>query len=52
MKGDTNWNISDMHEDGHTGFHRACWGNEQRHTQTVKKFVELGVNPNEPNSKG
>ena len=41
-----------MHIDGHTGLHRACWGNEKKHTETVKKFVELGVNPNEPNSEG
>lgn len=23
--------------------HRACWGTEERHTETVKVFLEAGV---------
>ena len=26
---------TDKHEDGHYPIHRACWGGEPRHTQTV-----------------
>jgi ankyrin repeat protein len=33
----------DVHEDGFTPFHRACWGNEQRHTDTVEVFLKAGV---------
>ncbi len=25
--------------------HRACWGKEKRHTDTVKVFLEAGVLP-------
>ena len=35
---------SDMHEDGYLPLHRACWGREARHAETVKTFHELGVN--------
>ena len=31
------------HSDGYIGMHRACWGGEQRHTDTVKAFLEAGV---------
>lgn len=31
------------HEDGFWPMHRACWGGEQRHTDTVKVFLEAGV---------
>ena len=34
---------SDQHRDGHTPIHRACWGNEKRHTDTVRVFLENGV---------
>jgi ankyrin repeat protein len=33
----------DLHTDGFAGIHRACWGNEQRHADTVKAFLEAGV---------
>ena len=46
------WNISDRHSDGSTGLHRACWGKEPRHTETVKKFIELGVSPLEADKNG
>ena len=46
------WNISDMHKDGHTGLHRACWGTTPRHFETVKMFISLGADPLEANDKG
>ena len=38
-------NIYDTHRDGYIPFHRACWGTERRHTDTVKVFLEAGVDP-------
>lgn len=35
----------DRHSDGFIGMHRACWGREQRHTDTVQAFLEGGVKP-------
>ena len=32
----------DRHEDGFIPLHRACWGREQRHTDTVRVFLEAG----------
>ena len=29
--------------DGFTPIHRSCWGNDRRHTDTVKVFLEAGV---------
>ena len=29
-----------IHSDGFSPLHRACWGNEVRHAETVKVFVE------------
>lgn len=37
--------IMQQHADGYYPLHRACWGREQRHTDTVKAFLELGVPP-------
>ena len=34
---------SDKHTDGYMPIHRACWGQEKRHTDTVKVFLENGV---------
>ena len=31
---------SEIHQDGFSPLHRACWGNEVRHAETVKVFVE------------
>ena len=31
---------SHIHSDGFSPLHRACWGNEARHTDTVKVFLE------------
>jgi len=35
-------NPSDQHSDGWTPIHRACWGRENRHTETVKVFLNEG----------
>jgi ankyrin repeat protein len=42
----------DRHSDGYIGMHRACWGNEQRHTDTVRAFLEGGVSPTAKASNG
>lgn len=31
------------HSDGYPAFHRACWGREQKHVDTVKVFLDAGV---------
>mmetsp|Transcript_23212 Transcript_23212/g.43083 ORF Transcript_23212/g.43083 Transcript_23212/m.43083 type:complete len:183 (-) Transcript_23212:3349-3897(-) len=33
----------DKHKDGYYPIHRACWGREQRHTDTVNVFLESGI---------
>jgi len=43
---------SDMHSDGFTPLHRACWGGEQRHTDTVRVLLEAGVHYNEYSRDG
>ena len=43
---------SPMAKDGFTPLHRACWGGEKRHTDTVWKFLDAGVLPNEPAADG
>ena len=35
----------DIHKDGHTPLQRACWGSEERHTETVSVFIEAGATP-------
>ena len=32
--------------------HRACWGGDQRHTDTVRVFLEAGVSPFEKTAEG
>ncbi|KAK3260899.1 hypothetical protein CYMTET_30168 [Cymbomonas tetramitiformis] len=44
--------IGDMHGDGFTPLHRACWGREQRHTDTVLVLLKHGVPPNQPANNG
>lgn len=34
---------TDKHRDGFYPIHRACWGNEERHTETVKVLLKNGV---------
>jgi ankyrin repeat protein len=38
--------------DGETPLHRAAWGREQRHTETVKAFLEAGVSADVKNRNG
>lgn len=40
--------IRDFHSDGYAPFHRACWGHEQRHSDTVQFLLEIGTDPNMP----
>ena len=35
--------INDEHTDGYRPIHRACWGQEERHTDTVRVFLEGGA---------
>jgi hypothetical protein len=40
-------NELDVHQDGFTPFHRACWGTKPRHTDLVRHMVnDLGVDIN------
>lgn len=32
--------------------HRACWGGDQRHTDTVRVFLQAGVSPFEKTAEG
>jgi ankyrin repeat protein len=41
----------DFHPDGFAPLHRACWGREQRHTDTVRLLGELGVDLRLPGGK-
>ena len=43
---------SDRHKDGYTPLHRACWGNDSRHTRTVRVLLDAGVLPEEPTADG
>jgi ankyrin repeat protein len=36
----------DKHSDGYEPIQRACWGQEARHTETVRMFLDNGVWPN------
>ena len=31
-----------FHEDGFAPLHRACWGREQRHVDTIRVLVDMG----------
>lgn len=38
--------VGDTHTDGYTPLHRACWGREQRHADTVEYLVkDAGADP-------
>ena len=43
---------SDMHADGFRPLHRACWGDDERHTDTVRVLLEAGVRYDEYSSEG
>jgi ankyrin repeat protein len=36
----------DKHQDGFYPIHRACWGLQERHTDTVQVFMDYGVSSN------
>lgn len=36
-------NLLQQHPDGFYPIHRACWGREPRHAETVQAFLDLGV---------
>jgi len=39
-------NVMDIHPgDNFTPFHRACWGTEQRHSETAEMLIKLGADP-------
>eukprot|EP00538_Stauroneis_constricta_P007063 CAMPEP_0119547742 /NCGR_PEP_ID=MMETSP1352-20130426/1799_1 /TAXON_ID=265584 /ORGANISM="Stauroneis constricta, Strain CCMP1120" /LENGTH=213 /DNA_ID=CAMNT_0007592759 /DNA_START=98 /DNA_END=739 /DNA_ORIENTATION=+ len=38
--------------DGYLPMHRACWGREKRHAQTVKVFLQEGMSPTQPAKNG
>ena len=44
--------IHDFHSDGFLPFHRACWGIESRHTDTVETFLNHGVDANVKSKDG
>ena len=44
--------VNDKHSDGNTPLHRACWGREQRHTDTVLAMLELGADYKSGDGKG
>jgi len=43
---------NDRHKDGFQPIHRACWGMEARHAETVKVLVEEGGVPWDSKGKG
>ena len=43
---------TDRHSDGFTPLHRACWGRETRHTETVRVLLEAGAPPDQPCRNG
>uniref|UniRef100_A0A7S2EME0 Uncharacterized protein n=1 Tax=Ditylum brightwellii TaxID=49249 RepID=A0A7S2EME0_9STRA len=40
------------HEDGFLPFHRACWGNQPRHAETVEYLISLGADVNKRGGEG
>ena len=43
---------TDVHKDGYQPIHRACWGREQRHADTVAALIEAGVDPGVKSTSG
>lgn len=39
-------------QDGFTPLHRACWGSEQRHADTVRALLRAGVPYDQPADNG
>jgi len=38
--------VNSLHEDGFVPLHRACWGNEERHAETVEYLLSIGEDVN------
>lgn len=49
---DAELDAREYHKDGYTPFHRACEGDSDAHTQTVRLFLEHGVEPDLPTQDG
>lgn len=43
---------TDKHADGFTPLHRACWGREARHTETVRALLKAGAPPDQEGPDG
>ena len=43
---------TDRHGDGFTPLHRACWGHEARHTETVRVLLKAGAPVDQPTNTG
>lgn len=44
--------LDSIHEDGYAPIHRACWGKEDRHTDTVAAFITAGIAHDMPAANG
>ena len=44
-------NVHMYHEDGYLPFHRACWGNREGHTETIRYLLEIGTDVNVKSTK-
>lgn len=44
--------INAPHEDGYAPLHRACWGRQKRHTETVEYLLEIGEDANRKAANG
>jgi len=42
----------EAHKDGYFPIHRACWGHEERHAETVAIFLKAGVSATLRGGKG
>merc|ERR1712060_331405 len=45
-------NPLDSHKDGFLPIHRACWGKNDRHTDTVQVFLDAGISWNVKSGDG
>ncbi len=44
--------VDEVHKDGFLPMHRACWGAELRHAETVAVFLDAGVSADAKASDG
>ena len=42
----------DAHKDGFTPIHRAAWGKEERHTETIRVLMDVGKVPHDYKAPG